>query len=286
MLDKGYLSSCSRFNRLLVLASLALLAGCASSVVVKPDIPNPLVAKLPLKTSLVYSKTFKNYVYVETEKKRNSMKSIDFTEAQTAMFQQVFGSLTSLVEPTDPSKNLSIEPEILDFQYTAPSETKLKQYEIWIKYRLKLRNANDARVADWIIKGYGKTPTGMLTSATSAFSAATNVALRDVGAQLSIRFPQQSVVKTLLAGGAPPIIPEPEPKPEPEQKPELVTSDVDAEQAADFLDELTDELSNELPIAEQDEIKSSASADDIAPASSAENPSTNNEGEAKVVEIN
>lgn len=284
MLDNVYLSSCSRFYRLLVLASLVLLAGCASTVVVKPDIPNPLVEKLPLNTSLIYSQAFKNYVYVEKEKKRNSMKSINFAQAQTAMFQQVFGSLTNLVESTDPSKNLSIEPEILDFQYTAPSETKLKQYEIWIKYRLKLRDANDARIADWTIKGYGKTPTGMLTSATSAFNAATNVALRDVGAQLSIRFPQQSVVKTLLDGDAPPIIFEPEP--EPEQKPELATSDVDAEQAADFLDELPDELLDELPIAEQDEIESSASVPEIIPASSVENTSTNIEGKAKVVELN
>ena len=282
MLDNIYLSSCSRFYRLLVLASFVLLAGCASTVVVKPDIPNPLVEKLPLNTSLIYSQAFKNYVYIEKEKKRNSMKSIDFAQAQIAMFQQVFGSLTNLVESSDPSKNLSIEPEILDFQYTAPSETKLKQYEIWIKYRLKLRDVNDARIADWTIKGYGKTPTGMLTSATSAFNAATNVALRDVGAQLSIRFPQQSVVKTLLDGGAPSIIFEPEPEPEPE----LATSDENAEQAADFLEDLPDELLNELPIAEQNEIESSVSIPEIAPAPSAENTSTNTEGKANVVEFN
>ena len=127
------------------------------------------------------------------------------------MFEQVFGSLTNLVDVDDAARNLAIEPEILDFQYSSPSETKLKQYEIWIKYRLKLRDANDARIADWTIKGYGKTPTGLLTSASSAFNAATNVALRDVGAQLSIRFPRQRVVKTLLDGGTPAIIPEAEP---------------------------------------------------------------------------
>jgi hypothetical protein len=276
MLDKVYLSSCSnRYCRFLRLVSLALLSmgligGCASSIVVKPDIPNPLVERLPLNTNLVYTDTFKNYVYVENEKKRGSMKSIDFTDAQTAMFQRVFGSLTNLVETADPSKHLSIEPEVLDFQYSAPSETKLKQYEIWIKYRLKLRDENDARIADWTIKGYGKTPTSMLTSAPSAFNAATNIALRDVGAQLSIRFPQQSVVKTLLDGGAPPTIPEPESK-----KPvQIAANNSVTEQTAAFLDE--------LPDLDQGEVNGSLSVPEASPASTAE--SSEGELEENLVE--
>jgi len=209
MLDKVNSNIWRRgYIRVIVLGCLTLLTGCASSVVVKPDIPNPLVQKLPLNTSLVYSDSFKDYVYLETEKKRGSLKSIDFTEAQTTMFEQVFSSVTNLVGADDASRNLTIEPEILDFQYSSPTETKLKQYEVWIKYRLKLRNVDGARIADWTVKGYGKTPTGLLTTASSAFNAATNVALRDVGAQLSIRFPRQRVVKTLLDGGAPAAIPD------------------------------------------------------------------------------
>jgi len=209
MLDKVNSNIWRRgYIRVIVLGCLTLLTGCASSVVVKPDIPNPLVQKLPLNTSLVYSDSFKDYVYLETEKKRGSLKSIDFTEAQTTMFEQVFSSVTNLVSADDASRNLTIEPEILDFQYSSPTETKLKQYEVWIKYRLKLRNVDGARIADWTVKGYGKTPTGLLTTASSAFNAATNVALRDVGAQLSIRFPRQRVVKTLLDGGAPAAIPD------------------------------------------------------------------------------
>ncbi len=221
-----------RHLRMSVLISLIMLGGCASSVVVKPDIPKPLVQKLPLNAGMVYSDAFKDYVYLENEKKRGSLKSIDFADAQITMFDQVFASLTNLVDSDDPSRNLTIEPEILDFQYSAPSETKLKQYEIWIKYRLKLRDANDARIADWTIKGYGKTPTGLLTSASSAFNSATNVALRDVGAQLSIRFPRQRVVKTLLDGGRPPTLPEPEPEPAVEDKVEVAVNDAVEESAA------------------------------------------------------
>jgi len=228
MLDKVNSNIWRRgYIRVIVLGCLTLLTGCASSVVVKPDIPNPLVQKLPLNTSLVYSDSFKDYVYLETEKKRGSLKSIDFTEAQTTMFEQVFSSVTNLVGADDASRNLTIEPEILDFQYSSPTETKLKQYEVWIKYRLKLRNVDGARIADWTVKGYGKTPTGLLTTASSAFNAATNVALRDVGAQLSIRFPRQRVVKTLLDGGAPPAIPDVDT--EAEENVEVAVADVSSD---------------------------------------------------------
>jgi len=228
MLDKVNSNIWRRgYIRVIVLGCLTLLTGCASSVVVKPDIPDPLVQKLPLNTSLVYSDSFKDYVYLETEKKRGSLKSIDFTEAQTTMFEQVFSSVTNLVGADDASRNLTIEPEILDFQYSSPTETKLKQYEVWIKYRLKLRNVDGARIADWTVKGYGKTPTGLLTTASSAFNAATNVALRDVGAQLSIRFPRQRVVKTLLDGGAPAAIPDVDT--EAEENVEVAVADVSSD---------------------------------------------------------
>lgn len=188
------------------LVAVVFISGCANSVVVKPDIPSPLVSRLDLKTNLVFTDTFKDYVYLENEKKRGSLKSLNFADAQTTMFRQVFSGITTLVEDESLDYDLAIEPEILDFQYSSPAETKLKQYEIWIKYRLKLLNSAEDSIADWTIKGYGKTPTGLLTSASSAFSAATNIALRDVGAQLSIRFPKQRVVKTLIDGGSPRVI--------------------------------------------------------------------------------
>ena len=211
MLDKmlrvrGIMKSNWFTHKSICLLAVALISGCANSVVVKPDIPRPLVERLDLKTNLVFTDTFNDYVYLESEKKRGSLKSLNFADAQTTMFRQVFSSVTNLVEEGSSEYDLAIEPEILDFQYSEPSETKLKQYEIWIKYRLKLLNNTEDSIADWTIKGYGKTPTGLLTSASSAFNAATNIALRDVGAQLSIRFPKQRVIKTLVDGGTPRVI--------------------------------------------------------------------------------
>lgn len=180
------------------IAALLILSGCSKNVTVVADIPPPLVEKVPLNVHLVYTDEFKNHLYQENEKKR-SLSSLDLAQAQIHMFDSIFSTLTNVVSADDPNKDLSVVPEVLEFQYTSPSETQLKQYEIFLKYRIKLIKSDDSSLADWVIKGYGKTPTALLTSATQAFNAAANVALRDVGAQLATRFPGQSKIKALIA---------------------------------------------------------------------------------------
>ena len=71
-------------------------------------------------------------------------------------------------------------------------------YEVWLKYRIKISDVNDEEIADWVIKGYGKTPTAMLSSASKAFNSATNVAMRDVGAQLAIGFTRERAIEEFL----------------------------------------------------------------------------------------
>ena len=81
-----------------------------------------------------------------------------------------------------------------------PSETKSTQFEIWLKYRLIITDAQDQEVADWVVKGYGKTPTTLLGSHLKSFNTAANIALRDVGAQLAIGFRNQPSIKDYLEG--------------------------------------------------------------------------------------
>ncbi len=190
-----------RFKKLSILSLVLLLSACASKVTVVGSVPTPLVTKVPLNVSMSYTDEFKNYVYVERERKR-ALSSLNFADAQIGMFDAIFSGLATIVDPDAGIHDLTIEPEVLDFQYTAPSETKLKQYEIWIKYRIKLLNTDNSKLADWTIKGYGKTPTALLTSASKAFNSAANVALRDVGAQLATRFAGQRKIRDLVASKA------------------------------------------------------------------------------------
>ena len=182
---------------LLTLCLLLQLGACASSFTVTGATPSPLVPKLALRGKINYTDAFKRYNYAEKDKAR-AIKNVDFGEAQTLMFESIFSQILHLVEADSEQIDLRIEPELLDFQYSVPRETKLKLYEIWLKYRVKITDADNQGIADWVVKGYGKTPTAMLTSATKAFNAATNVALRDIGAQLAIGFPKQAAIEEFI----------------------------------------------------------------------------------------
>ena len=181
----------------LLMLSLVLLSACASNVVVNGDIPKPLVLQLPLTAKLNLSEEFLNYTYFEQDKGR-AIKSLDFGQAQAELFRVIFGSALRLGEGTNTATDIEITPKVLSVQYSAPSETALNIYEVFVKYRITISSANQLKLADWVIKGYGKTPTAFLKGADAAFDAATNVALRDVGAQISIGLPLQASIKALV----------------------------------------------------------------------------------------
>lgn len=198
MLDRLYIF------RKLVIASIVLLMlnACSTTTLVKADFPTPLIEKIPVKVAVNYSDDFKKYVYKESEKERTK-RSIDFGQAQMALFTSVLGNMFTQVDFEQSNQaDLNIAPEILDFQYTIPRETKVNIYEVWLKYRIKITDSKGREVDDWIVKGYGKTPTALLKSSTQAFDTATNVALRDVGAQLAIGFKRQASIRDFLQKGS------------------------------------------------------------------------------------
>jgi len=196
-LVQQYRPPVARFRLPVAMMTIGLLSACATSIKVTGQIPDPLVPQLPLTGQLTYSDEFKSYNYQEKEKKR-SITNLEFGDAQVSLFDGIFSKLITLVDNDQQAVDLQISPELLDFQYTAPRETKLNLYEVWLKYRLKIVDNDDQEIADWVVKGYGKTPTALLKSPSIAFNAATNVALRDVGAQLAIGFSTQPAIEDLL----------------------------------------------------------------------------------------
>lgn len=177
---------------------ILLLSSCTKNFQVVADIPTPLIEPSALTAQLDYSDEFKTYKFVEKSDDR-SLESVDFGVAQVSLFDRIFSSLFEISDSASDGHDLKIEPQILEFQYSAPKETKLKLYEVWVKYRLKVSDSKNQELADWVVKGYGKTPTSMLSSHLKAFNIACNVALRDVGAQLAIGFRTQPSIKDYLA---------------------------------------------------------------------------------------
>lgn len=186
-------------KRGLLLVVIGLLNACATNVTVTGKIPAPLVSQLPYNAKLIYTEDFLRYNYEEEEKGRG-LRSIAFGEAQVTLFDGIFTNLLNIVdsESLDQNIDMVITPSLLDFQYTAPRETRQNIYEVWLKYRVQVSDQNDQEIADYVIKGYGKTPTALLKSANAAFDSATNIALRDVGAQLAIGFAAQPEIEDYI----------------------------------------------------------------------------------------
>ncbi|MEX1032004.1 MAG: hypothetical protein WDZ30_01460 [Cellvibrionaceae bacterium] len=198
------------FGRLIAgLVVLVLLSGCTHTLIVDGSFPSPLVSKLPHTLGVHYPEEFTKYRYVEKSKDRAKW-IIDMGEAQTDLFEAVLPGVFTTVtrvdelpaddpDATPPAVDLVIMPTVEEFQYTLPSETKIKVYEIWLKYNVQVYDPNGSLIADWILTAYGKTPTGFMQSDEVALNQAVVVALRDAGANLSLNFTNIPEVRAWLA---------------------------------------------------------------------------------------
>ena len=181
-------------KRICLILPIILATGCASNYKVEGSYPTPLVPQLPVSMELELSDAFKNYVYTDT--RSDSDVTISLGAAQTELFQTLINNM--FVNDTE-APSLKITPKVNDFQFSFPRETRSEIYEVWIKYRIAIEEPDGQIIADWILTGYGKTPTALLKSKREAINAASIVALRDIGTQLSIGFKRQPDIALWLA---------------------------------------------------------------------------------------
>lgn len=189
-------------------ALILLLAGaCASSfkMKVEGEVPTPVVTRLPLNMGVYYSDKFRNYTYKENSAERHNW-SIESGASQVAMFERIlpsmFRSVKQLSAPPARGKSYNMDgilvPEIEDMQFSLPSETKLKLYEVWIKYKIGLYNNRGGHITDIPLTAYGKTSTEFMLTRGKAMQAAMDLALRDAGARLALGFSREQDVRAWL----------------------------------------------------------------------------------------
>jgi len=184
-----------------VLTVLVMLAGCsATTIVVDGSYPSPLVRKLPLTIGVYYPEELRNFAYTEIDD--NSGKDqyiVQSGTSQLELFNTVLPALFENVVMLDSLDSLNTAssengidavfvPEIAEFQLGLPQKTKLKVYEIWMKYNMKLSKANGDYIADWVMTAYGKSPQENLQSVDSGVQGAAVVAMRDLAASLTLGF--------------------------------------------------------------------------------------------------
>ena len=204
----------SVFGRWLLLLCLTLLgAGCATKqVVVEGNFPAPLLDPLPITLGVIYPSAFAEHEFFDEAKGRAESDWLVKTgEAQVKFWDILFtGMFDEVVHIRDwktvQTRSADMDgvliPAIADLQYTIPTHTNVKIYEIWMRYEFRLVDVAaihqqedgalsfnpDERLASWPITAYGKTPTAFLQTDEEAVNLAAVVALRDAGAHFVTTF--------------------------------------------------------------------------------------------------
>ena len=190
-----------------------LAAGCATKQVeVEGNFPTPLLDPLPITLGVMYSSAFAKHEFFDEAKGRAESDWLVKTgEAQVEFWDILFGGMFDevvhirdweTVQSRGPEIDGVLIPAIADLQYTIPTHTNVKIYEIWMRYEFRLVDVAamhqqedgalsfnpDERLAAWPITAYGKTPTAFLQSDEEAVNLAAVVALRDAGAHFVTSF--------------------------------------------------------------------------------------------------
>jgi hypothetical protein len=175
------------------------LSACgANEVIVEGEFPKPVMTPLPLTIGVWYPDEFRNHEFTDIAKTpQDSSWVVKTGDAQVAMWNVLLaGMFQNVVEmkaaPGTGSMNQAVNavliPEIDELQYAIPTQTHVKVYEIWMRYRFKLVDLDGELIAEWMMTAYGKTPTAFLRSDTAAVNMAAVMALRDAGANFVLSF--------------------------------------------------------------------------------------------------
>jgi len=207
-----------------IAAIFALLTACgAKQVIVQGDFPQPLIEPLPLSIGVVYSDNFANHEFFdEASGRAESDWLVSTGAAQVQFWDTLLGGMFKRVVRIQEHADLHtyenqldavIVPYIQELQYTIPTHTNVKVYEIWMRYRFRLVSLDDIHdhdngalsynpdvsFADWQLTAYGKTPTAFMQTDEAAVNLAAVVALRDAGANFVTSFEKVPQVAQWLA---------------------------------------------------------------------------------------
>ena len=170
-----------------------LLVGCGSqNLIIDTYIPSPLVNKNEnISARLVFDEKLQNFIFSPEKVQRNEASiEINFGSSQVKLFQNVFSSFFSLVdfesEDSKSAKIIRIDISLDKFEYLTPQMAANQKYSVWFKYNIQILDDKDQSIDNWFITGYGEQETGTF-QADEAFTRAIQIALRDTGANLSIK---------------------------------------------------------------------------------------------------
>lgn len=209
-------------------AMLIALSGCSTHVTLQnPTIPEPLVETMPLAVAVRYPEVFQHYVHQEKVIGKKEW-TIDMGRANSMLFTQLFGTMfadcTIIGEPpqagdrdedpaqrtggchfvppgTDPGSlpiDALIEPSIDAFEFSVPEQSQTDSFAVWIRYRLKIFDAEGNEIANWPLSAYGKAMSSMM-GGDEALRHAAVLAMRDAAALVILQMDKSANISALVA---------------------------------------------------------------------------------------
>ena len=183
-------------NKLILSIFIVVLCGCTSqSITISTSVPVPLViSNSDLRVISYFSDNVNNYLFTseELEKTDNSWE-INFEDTQKNIFTIILSSFfdnnsisDSFDNISDNSADLIMGFNLESFEFLTPQIASNNKYSIWIKYKINIYDQKKDLIQTWSITGYGEQLTESFEG-NDAILNAINIALRDVGANLTIK---------------------------------------------------------------------------------------------------
>ena len=208
--------------------AIAFLAGCSTNVRLKDTrLPDALVEPYPLTVGLRFGKDIEAFSYEETLP-AGGKYTIDLGRASALMFRStlddMFAAVVAVPSGDAPPEgiDLLIEPSLVALEFAVPAQTVTKDYAVWIRYQVKVYDADGKLQADYPMSAYGKAAReSMMGGTQDALQSAASLAIRDAAVLLLTGFERDAKLSTRqLAGLAAADTPtgttaETPPKPEP-----------------------------------------------------------------------
>ena len=92
-------------------------------------------------------------------------------------------------DPVPSSIDLLMEADVEAFEFALPSQTVNEDYTVWIRYRIRVYDADGNEQASWPISAYGKaSDDAIMSGRKTAMQQAASLAIRDAAVLLLTRF--------------------------------------------------------------------------------------------------
>ena len=198
---------------LLALAGSAVLSGCGPArLLVKGNIPAPVVTAMPLAVAVRLPKSFTDYV--QKDELNQSKLEIEIGVAQGGAFQRITKAMfqrtlllgdaaaNDAAQMAAQGVQALIEVSVDSFIYLQPANGGSEFYSATIGYKLDLHAPDGALLGSWIYEGYGSVP-ARGNSFKEGITGATALAIRDACANIAVHLPQQEIIQALLTPTTP-----------------------------------------------------------------------------------